>query len=113
LGLDRQVVGFIADGSYFYYPQTVYTAVREKLDMSIVVPNNDGYTILRNNADEILGKEGREYVGTEFEPRTNVVSSADAYGANATRVETPDGLNEALREAKKDGVHVVDVAVHD
>lgn len=113
LGVDRHVVGYIGDGSYFYYPQTVYTAVREKLDMSFIVPNNDGYTILRNNADAILGKEGREYVGTEFEPRTDVVSSAEAYGANATRVETPDGLHDALSEAKDDGVHVVDVAVHD
>jgi benzoylformate decarboxylase len=113
LDVDRQVVGFIGDGSYFYYPQTVYTAVREKLDMAIVVPNNDGYTILRNNADDILGKEGRDYVGTVFEPRTNVVNSAKAYGANATRVETPDGLNDALSEAKEEGVHVVDVAIHD
>ncbi|MDZ7689178.1 MAG: thiamine pyrophosphate-binding protein [Halobacteriales archaeon] len=113
LGVDRQVVGFIGDGSYFYYPQTVYTAVREKLNMAFVVPNNDGYTILRNNADQILGKEGREYVGTEFEPRTNVVNSAKAYGAKATRVETPDGLNDALSEAKEEGVHVVDVAIHD
>ena len=113
LGVDRQVVGFIGDGSYFYYPQTVYTAVREKLDMAIVVPNNDGYTILRNNADDILGKEGRDYVGTEFEPRTNVVSSAEAYGAKAQRVETPDSLHDALSEATEDGVHVVDVAIHD
>lgn len=113
LGVDRQVVGFIGDGSYFYYPQTVYTAVREKLDMAFVVPNNDGYTILRNNADAILGKEGRDYVGTVFEPRTNVVKSAEAYGAEAQRVETPDGLHDALSEANEKGVHVVDVAIHD
>ncbi len=113
LGVDRNVVCFVGDGSYFYYPQTVYTAVREKLDMSFVVPNNDGYTILRNNADQILGKEGREYVGTEFDPRTNVVNSAKAYGAKAQRVETPDGLHDALSEANEDGVHVVDVAIHD
>jgi len=115
-GSDRRVVGFIGDGSYFYYPQTVYTAVREGIDMTFVVPDNDGYTILRDNADKMFGdpKEGEEYAytGTRFEPSVDVVGSARSYGATAERINKPDELHEALRESG-DGVHVVDIKVHD
>ena len=112
-GSDRRVVGFIGDGSYFYYPQSVYTAVREGLDMTFVVPNNDGYTILRDNTDELLGEEGASYTATRFEPPVDVAGSARAYGAEAARVEEEDEIRDALRETKEDGVHVVDIAVHD
>lgn len=116
-GSDRRVVGFIGDGSYFYYPQTVYTAVREGIDMTFVVPDNDGYTILRDNADKMFGEpeEGKEYAytGTRFEPSVDVVGSARAYGATAERIDEPDGLGEALRRSTGDGVYVVNVKVHD
>jgi len=116
-GSDRRVVGFIGDGSYFYYPQTVYTAVRQDVDMTVVVPDNDGYTILRDNTDKMFGEpEGGEeyaYTGTRFEPSVNVVESARAYGAAASRVDELAELNDALRESAGNGVHVVNVKVHD
>ena len=112
-GDDRRVVGFIGDGSYFYYPQSVYTAVREGLDMTFVVPNNDGYTILRDNTDELFGEGDHAYTATRFEPPVSVTDSARAYGAEARRVDEGEELNEALREATEEGVHVIDVAVHD
>jgi benzoylformate decarboxylase len=112
-GNDRRVVGFIGDGSYFYYPQTVYTAVREGLDVTFVVPDNDGYTILRDNTDELFGEDDHAYTATRFDPPTSVVKSARTYGATASRVEEPDELGDALRDAKGEGVHVVDVEVHD
>jgi benzoylformate decarboxylase len=112
-GNGRRVVGFIGDGSYFYYPQSVYTAVREGLDVTFVVPNNDGYTILRDNTDELLGEEGASYTATRFEPPVDVAASARAYGAEADRVENEDALHDALRGAADEGVRVIDVAVHD
>jgi benzoylformate decarboxylase len=112
-GNGRRVVGFIGDGSYFYYPQSVYTAVREGLDVTFVVPNNDGYTILRDNTDELLGEEGAAYTATRFEPPVDVAASARAYGAEADRVEKEDALHDALRGAADEGVRVIDVAVHD
>ena len=112
-GNDRRVVGFIGDGSYFYYPQSVYTAVREELNVTFVVPNNDGYTILRDNTDELLGEEDASYTATRFEPPVDVPASARAYGATATRVDEEDALRDALSDAADEGVHVVDVAVHD
>jgi len=112
-GSDRSVVGFVGDGSYFYYPQSVYTAVREDLDITFVVPDNDGYTILRDNTDEMFGEGDHAYTATRFDPSVDVPASARAYGAEATRVEKEDELHDALREASGEGVHVVDVAVHD
>ncbi|MGK2230715.1 MAG: benzoylformate decarboxylase, partial [Methanobacteriota archaeon] len=112
-GNDRRVVGFIGDGSYFYYPQSVYTAVREDLDTTFVVPDNDGYTILRDNTDEMFGEGDHAYTATRFDPSMSVADSARAYGAEATRVEKKDALTDALRDASGEGVHVVDVAVHD
>jgi len=112
-GNDRRVVAFIGDGSYFYYPQSVYTAVREGLDTTFVVPDNDGYTILRDNTDEMFGEGDHAYTATRFDPSMSVADSARAYGAEATRVEAKDALTDALRDASGEGVHVVDVAVHD
>ncbi|MFP4633049.1 MAG: thiamine pyrophosphate-binding protein [Halobacteriales archaeon] len=114
-GVDREVMAFVGDGSYFYYPQSIYTAVREDVDLSVVVPNNRGYRILKDNTVEIFGGEEDDYtfVGMDL-PAVSVEGSARAYGAEATTVTERDGLRGALRSTvESDGVGVVDVHVPD
>src|SRR5699024_7354123 len=36
----RDVVGFVGDGSYLYYPHSLYTAARYDLDLTVVIPDN-------------------------------------------------------------------------
>ena len=39
----RNVVGYVGDGSYLYYPNTIYSAIRHDLDLTVVVPDNRNY----------------------------------------------------------------------
>ncbi|GAB7018928.1 thiamine pyrophosphate-binding protein [Halostagnicola bangensis] len=112
----REVIGYIGDGSYLYYPNTIYTAARYDLDLTVVVSDNRNYRILKDNMQTIYGgtDEDFEYVGMDFEPAVDLVANAESYGARGHLVETPGELEPTLEEAlEHDGTDVVDVLVHD
>ncbi|NHN49347.1 thiamine pyrophosphate-binding protein [Halostella sp. JP-L12] len=112
----RPVVGFIGDGSYLYYPQSLYSAARYDLDLTVVVPDNRNYRILKDGMLNIFGgtDEDHEYVGMDFEPGVDLVENAESHGATGMRVTQRDGLQETLTEAAEtDGPVVVDAIVHD
>ncbi|MFB6283112.1 MAG: thiamine pyrophosphate-binding protein [Halobacteria archaeon] len=113
---DRDVVGFVGDGSYLYYPQAVYAAVRHGLDLTVVVSDNDNYRILKDNAISILGggEEDHEFLGMDLVPPIEHVDSARSYGATAEKVESSEELVHTLHSAiESGGVDVIDVLVHD
>ncbi|MFP4626993.1 MAG: thiamine pyrophosphate-binding protein [Natronomonas sp.] len=112
----RDVVGFIGDGSYLYYPHTLYSAARYDLDLTVVIPDNRNYRILKNNTLSVLGGEEAEYdfVGMDFEPPIDIPANAESHGARGHLVETPDDIEPTLEEAlATPGPDVVDVLVHD
>ncbi|WP_311172875.1 thiamine pyrophosphate-binding protein [Halobellus ordinarius] len=112
----RQVVGFIGDGSYLYYPQTLYSAARYDLDLTVVVPNNRNYRILKDGMLDIYGgsDDDYEYVGMDFDPAVDLAANAESHGANGYRVgdesELADTLTAAIESAEP---AVVDVPVRD
>jgi len=110
----RQVVGHVGDGSYLYYPQSLYSAARYDLDLTVVVPDNRNYRILKNNMQGLFGEGDYEYVGMDFEPPVDIPKNAESHGATGVRVDPDDDLDAALESAlDADGPHVVDVLVHD
>jgi benzoylformate decarboxylase len=111
----RQVIGYVGDGSYLYYPHAVYTAARRAVDLTVVIPDNRNYRILKDNAAEMFDDDPEgAHVGTDFEPPVDLVANAESHGARATRIETPDGIEPALETAlDRDGPDVLDVLVHD
>jgi benzoylformate decarboxylase len=112
----RNVVGYVGDGSYLYYPHTMYTAVRQDLDLTVVIPDNRNYRILKDNTISIFGgtDEDHDYVGMDFEPPVDLVQNAESHGADARLVETPDEIRPALEDAVAyEGTEVLDVLVHD
>jgi benzoylformate decarboxylase len=112
----RPVVGFISDGSYFYYPQTLYSAVRYDLDLTVVVPDNRNYRILKDGMLDIYGgsHEDYDYIGMDIDPPIDVAANAESHGATGTLVAEIEDLEAMIREAvKTDGPIVVDVLVHD
>ncbi|WP_265111743.1 thiamine pyrophosphate-binding protein [Halosolutus halophilus] len=112
----RDVIGFVGDGSYLYYPHAVYSAARYDLDLTVVIPDNRNYRILKDNTLNILGGEEDDYefVGMDFEPPIDLVGNAESHGARAELVETPDDIEDALEDAlANDGPDVLDVLVHD
>ncbi|AFO56467.1 thiamine pyrophosphate-binding protein [Natrinema sp. J7-2] len=112
----RDVVGFIGDGSYQYYPHSIYSAARYGLDLTVVISDNRNYRILKDNTLHIMGGEESDYefVGMDFDPAVDLVKNAESHGARAELVETPDGIEDALEAAlAREGPDVLDVLVHD
>ncbi|MFC7045980.1 thiamine pyrophosphate-binding protein [Halobacteriaceae archaeon GCM10025711] len=112
----RRVVGFIGDGSYLYYPQTLYSAARYGVDLAVVVPDNRNYRILKDNTLSLFGGEeaDHEFVGMDFDPPVDIPRNAESHGASGRLVETADGIEDALAAAlQEEGPSVVDVLVHD
>ncbi|MFD1587340.1 thiamine pyrophosphate-binding protein [Halorientalis brevis] len=112
----REVIGYVGDGSYLYYPHSIYSAVRHDLDLTVVVPDNRNYRILKDNTQSIFGgtDEDHDYVGMDFDPPVDLVKNAESHGATAQRVETADEIAPALEDAlDADGTTVLDVLVHD
>ncbi|WP_152041933.1 thiamine pyrophosphate-binding protein [Salinigranum salinum] len=112
----RRILAYVGDGSYLYYPQTLYTAVREGLDLTVVVPDNRSYRILKDNTALLLGgdPDDYEYDGVDLDPPVDLVANAESHGATGRRVDTPDRVDEVLAEAiAREGPVVVDVPVSD
>ncbi|WP_172292121.1 thiamine pyrophosphate-binding protein [Pseudoruegeria sp. HB172150] len=89
----RPVLALIGDGSAHYNIQALWTAAHEKLAVTFVILNNNGYRIL----DERSGRQGSLIAVTAIrEPRVDFVAIARGYGLNAERVETLDGAADVI-----------------
>ncbi|ELY63004.1 acetolactate synthase [Natrinema versiforme JCM 10478] len=112
----REVIGFVGDGSYLYYPNAIYSAARYDLDLTVVIADNRNYRILKDDTLDLLGgdEEDHEFVGMDFDPQVDIVQNAESHVGRAELVENPDGIERALEDAlARDGVDVLDVLVHD
>ena len=112
----RTVLGFVGDGSYLYYPHTLYTAARHDLDLTVVIPDNRNYRILKDNTVRMFDTdyEDHDFVGMDFDPHVDIPKNAESHGARGHLVETPEGIVGTLEAAvERPGPDVVDVLVHD
>ncbi|MFC7198705.1 thiamine pyrophosphate-binding protein [Halospeciosus flavus] len=112
----RPVLGHVGDGSYLYYPQALYTAARHDLDLTVVVPDNRNYRILKDNMAGLFGGDvtDEDFVALDFEPPVDIPANAESHGATGRLVEPDDDLDAALVDAvETDGPVVLDVLVHD
>jgi benzoylformate decarboxylase len=112
----RDVLGFVGDGSYLYYPHSLYTAARHDLDCTVVIPDNRNYRILKDNTLDLFGgtEDDYDWVGMEFDPPVDIPTNADSHGARGELVESPDGIAPAVEAAiERAGPDVLDVPVHD
>ncbi len=112
----KSVVGYIGDGSYLYYPNSIYSAVRHNLDLTIVIPDNRNYRILKDNTLTMMGGDEDDYdfVGMDFDPHVDIPKNAESHGARGHLIETPDEFPPVYEEAlATPGTDVIDVLVHD
>lgn len=112
----RDVVCFIGDGSYLYYPQAIYSAVHHDVDLTVVIADNQNYRILKDNTLRVLGGDESDHDFTEmnFDPPIALADTAASYGADATRVESPTAIADAIAAGRDtDGPTVLDVLIHD
>ena len=106
-----EVYVLIGDGTYLMNPTELVTAMQENLKVTVVISNNHGYQIIRRLQ---MWRTGRSF-GNEFRARKqesnrlegdyltiDYAKNATSMGARAWTVDTPDSLQEALAEARRE-----------
>jgi benzoylformate decarboxylase len=96
------VVGFTGDGGSMYTFQALWTAARYRINAGFVVCNNRRYQLLDDNLEQYrrgLGASSRTRHPDAFDlsrPDTDFAGLAHALGATGVRVDTPNGVDEAV-----------------
>ena len=106
---DTEVVAFDGDGSFLMTMQELSVAVREQLDITIVVLNNEAVGMVRQWQDGFF--EGRR-MASEYPWVPEFDKMAEAFGAQGLRVEDPENVEETIQEAREyDGPSVIDAII--
>ncbi|WP_256301599.1 thiamine pyrophosphate-binding protein [Haloarchaeobius salinus] len=114
----EDVVGVIGDGSFLYYPNSLYTAARYGVDLTIVIPDNRSYAVLKQNTVDVVGGDSADHdfkgMGIEMEPAVDIGQMAESQGVSQWFVEDPDHITPSVREAvETPGPSLVDVLIQD
>ena len=106
---DRDVICFDGDGSFLMTMQELSVAVREELDITIAVLNNEYIGMVRQWQDAFY--EGR-HMASDYTWMPEFDKLAEAFGALGLRVDDYDEVAPAVEEALDyDGPAVVDFHV--
>jgi acetolactate synthase-1/2/3 large subunit len=103
----RKVLAVCGDGGFMMNSQEMETAVRLKLDLTVLVLNDNSYGMIRwKQANMGFEDWGLTYGNPDF------VKYAEAYGANGHRVESAEALPGLLAQClATPGVHLIDCPV--
>ena len=104
---DRHVVAVCGDGGFMMNLQELETAVRLKLNLTVLILRDDAYGMIKwKQAAMGLPEYGLDYGNPDF------VLYAESYGAYGQRVLKADELRTLLAACRDaGGVHVIDVPV--
>jgi acetolactate synthase-1/2/3 large subunit len=106
---DRQVVCVEGDGSFLMTCQELSVAVRENLDVTVVVLNNQAVGLVRQWQDAFF--EGRR-MASEYPWVPRFDTLAEAFGARGFRIDDHEEVASTLSAALAyDGPSVVDARV--
>lgn len=106
---DQSVVCFDGDGSFLMTMQELAVAVREDLDITVFVLNNEAIGMVRQWQDGFF--EGRR-MASEYPWMPDFATLAEAFGARGFRMESDDDVEEVIEEALAyDGPSVVDAHI--
>ncbi|NMT62282.1 acetolactate synthase large subunit [Marinobacter orientalis] len=102
-----KVMAICGDGGFMMNSQELETAVRLKLNLVILIINDNAYGMIKwKQAQEGFENFGLDYNNPDF------VKYADAYGAAGHRITRTEDLQPTLKKAlTAGGVHLVEVPV--
>ncbi len=104
---DRKVMAVCGDGGFMMNSQEVETAVRLKLDLVVVILNDNAYGMIKWKQQGM----GFQDYGLSFN-NPDFVKYAESYGAIGHRPASYSEFDKILREAlDSPGVHLIDLAV--
>ncbi len=103
----RRVLAVCGDGGFMMNSQELETAVRLKLNLVVLILDDNGYGMIRwKQAIDNFADWGLTFGNPDF------VKYAEAYGAKGSRVEAPEALVPTLEAAfEGGGVHAVTVPI--
>jgi acetolactate synthase-1/2/3 large subunit len=104
---DRKVMAVCGDGGFMMNSQEMETAVRLKLNITVLILNDNSYGMIRWKQANMGFKDwGLTYGNPDF------VKYAEAYGANGHRVTSAESLPDLLKTClDTPGVHLVECPV--
>jgi acetolactate synthase-1/2/3 large subunit len=104
---DRKVMAICGDGGFMMNSQEMETAVRLKLNITVLILNDNSYGMIRwKQANMGFADWGLTYGNPDF------VKYAESYGAAGHRVGNAEGLPGLLKQClSTGGVHLIDCPV--
>jgi len=104
---DRKVMAICGDGGFMMNSQEMETAVRLKLNITVLVLNDNSYGMIRwKQANMGFADFGLTYGNPDF------VKYAEAYGASGHRISSAENLVETIDKClNSEGVHLIDCPV--
>jgi acetolactate synthase-1/2/3 large subunit len=106
---DQEVVCFDGDGSFLMTLQGLSVAVREDLDITVIVLNNEAIGMVRQWQDAFFGQRR---MASEYPWAPDFAKLAEAFGAKGFTLREYDEVADTLEAARSyDGPSVVDVYV--
>jgi acetolactate synthase-1/2/3 large subunit len=104
---DRKVLAICGDGGFMMNSQELETAVREKMNLAVLILNDSSYGMIRwKQANMGFNDWGLEYGNPDF------VKYVEAYGGIGHRVDSAAALPGILQTAlSTPGVHLIDCPV--
>jgi acetolactate synthase-1/2/3 large subunit len=102
-----KVLSVTGDGAFLMHSQEIETAVRERIPLTVLVWEDNGYGLIEWKMDLEVGAHSN----VAF-TNPDVVQYAQSFGARGYRIETAEQLLPTLREAlADDGVSIIAVPV--
>ena len=109
---DGEVYVFLGDGNYLLHPMELKTAVQERLKLTVILLQNDGFQSIHGHQRVLVGHS----LGNEFrirDPETgklddgdfieiDYAKNAESIGLRAWNVSDEDGLKNALEAARQE-----------
>jgi acetolactate synthase-1/2/3 large subunit len=104
---DRKVLAICGDGGFMMNSQELETAVREKMNIAVLILNDNSFGMIRwKQANMGFDDWGLQYGNPDF------VKYVEAYGGIGHRVESAEALPGILNTAlSTPGVHLIDCPV--
>ncbi len=104
---EKKVIVVAGDGGFMMNSQELETAIRLKLDLTIIILNDNGYGMIKWKQESMKFTDfGLNFGNPDF------VKYAESYGANGYRVSQQKMLSDILKHTiLTPGVHVIEVPV--
>ncbi|REL33556.1 acetolactate synthase large subunit [Rhodohalobacter sp. SW132] len=104
---DKKVVAVCGDGGFMMNSQELETAVRNNLDLVVIIVNDSAYGMIKWKQEDMdFDNFGLDFNNPDF------VSYANSYGATGHRPESDAEFRETLNDCMNSkGVHLIDLQI--